>query len=172
MQPNQIQTLGRRYRPSSLLWIALSVVLAVNAALAQSLGSYGSLRGSILDPSNAAIPSAKMTLSNPLTGVQRTVSADSGGAYQLNGIPFGSYRLSVLMEGFEQSRQTVAIESLVPMELNITLALAGASTAVEVSGGAAGLELSPTTHGTWTDPHSIALPCKTRLPVSAKWLLE
>ena len=47
------------------------------AAFAQSLGNYGSLRGIILDPSNAAIPSAKVTLSNPLTDVQRAVSADA-----------------------------------------------------------------------------------------------
>ena len=117
-------------------------------AFAQSLGNYGSLRGIILDPSNAAIPSAKITLSNPLTGVERTVSADPAGAYQLNGIPFGSYQISVSMEGFQESRQTVSIRSPVPMELNITLALSGASTTVEVSGGAAGLELTPTAHST------------------------
>ena len=32
------------------------------AAFAQSLGNYGSLHGIILDPSNTAIPSAKITL--------------------------------------------------------------------------------------------------------------
>jgi hypothetical protein len=111
---------GRLCRPSSLLlWIVLSLVLAGKpAAFAQSLGNYGSLRGIILDPSNAAIPSAKVTLSNRLTGVQRTVSADPAGAYQLNGIPFGSYQISVSMEGFQESRQTVSIRSPVPMELN------------------------------------------------------
>ena len=124
------------------------MVLAVNVVVAQSLGNYGSLRGSILDPSNAAIPSATVTLSNPLTGVQRTVSADAAGAYQLNGIPFGSYQVSVSMAGFQASRQTVSIGSPVPIELNITLALAGSATELEVSGEAAGLELSPTAHGT------------------------
>ena len=68
-------------RPSSfLLWIVLSLVWAGKpAAFAQSLGNYGSLRGIVLDPSNAAIPSAKVTLSNPLTDVQRAVSADAAG---------------------------------------------------------------------------------------------
>ena len=133
---------------SLLLWIVLSMMWAGKPAFAQSLGNYGSLRGIILDPSNAAIPSAKITLSNPLTGVQRAVSADAAGAYQLNGIPFGSYQISVSMERFQESRQTVSIRSPVPMELNITLALTGASTTVEVSGGAAGLELTPTAHST------------------------
>jgi len=87
-------------------------------------------------------------LSNPLTGVKRTVSADTTGAYRLNGSPFGSYQVSVSMEGFQESRETVSIGSPVPVELNITLALAGSSTSVEVSGTPASLELSPTAHGT------------------------
>jgi len=148
MRLNQIPTLSPRHWPSSLLWTGLLAVFAVNTGLAQSLGNYGSLRGTILDPSKAAIPSATVTLSNPLTGVQREVLADGAGSYQLNGIPFGSYQLSVLMDGFQESSQTVSIASPVPVELNITLALAGASTAVEVSAGAVGVELSPTAHGT------------------------
>src|ERR1700757_5152566 len=118
------RTRGRLCRPSSLLlWIVISLVWARKpAAFAQSLGNYGSLRGIILDPSNAVIPFAKVTLSNPLTDVQRAVSADAAGAYQLNGIPFGSYQISVSMEGFQESRQTISIRSPVPMELNITLA--------------------------------------------------
>ena len=93
MPPHRIRGLCR---PSSLLlWIVLSMMGAGKpAAFAQSLGNYGSLRGIILDPSNAAIPSAKVTLSNPLTDAQRAVSADAAGAYQLNGIPFGSYEKS------------------------------------------------------------------------------
>jgi len=148
MRPDQIQTTGQRCRHWSLVCIALPLFLAANAAFAQSLGNYGSLRGMILDPSNAAIPAARVILSNPLTGVKRTVSADTTGAYRLNGIPFGSYQVSVSMEGFQESRETVSIGSPVPVELNITLALAGSSTSVEVSGTPASLELSPTAHGT------------------------
>src|SRR5579871_644312 len=124
MPPHRVR--GPLSRPSSLLLCVLLSMMWTGkpAAFAQSLGNYGSLRGIILDPSNAAIPSAKVTLSNPLTGVQRTVSADAAGAYQLNGIPFGSYQVNVLMEGFQEARRTVSIGSAVPMELNIMLALA------------------------------------------------
>jgi len=47
------------------------------AAFAQSLGDYGSLRGLVLDGSQASIPSATVTLQNQLTGVRRTASTDS-----------------------------------------------------------------------------------------------
>ena len=119
------------------------------AAFAQSLGDYGSLRGLVLDGSQASIPSATVTLQNQLTGVRRTASTDSSGAFQLNGIPFGSYRLVTGAPGFQDRAQSVAIGSPVPVDLKIVLAVAGASTSLEVTDSPGGtLELSPTAHGT------------------------
>ena len=119
------------------------------SALAQSLGNYGSVHGLILDASTGSVGSATVTLSNPLTGVRRTVSSDPKGTYQLNGIPFGSYQLSASAPGFQEYMHSISVGSPVPVELNITLAIAGTATTVEVSGTSSGaLELSPTAHGT------------------------
>jgi len=142
----------RRGKARSTVCLALAVIgvfAILPAAPAQSLGNYGSLRGLVLDPSQSSVPSAAVTLRNPLTGVRRTASTDSTGAFQLNGIPFGVYRLTAAAPGFEESVQNVSVGSPVPLDLKIVLSVAGASTSVEVTGAAGGtLELSPTAHGT------------------------
>ena len=116
--------------------------------VSQSLGNYGSLRGVILDASKAAVPAAAIVLKNPLTGVERATSSDSGGAFQLNGIPFGNYRLTASAPGFQDSVQSVSIASPVPVEVRIPLEVASASTSVEITGAGGSLEVSPTAHGT------------------------
>lgn len=120
-----------------------------SSAAGQSLGNYGSVRGTVLDSSNASIPLATVTLSNSLTGVHRSVSVDRNGTFQLNGIPFGAYQLGASAPGFQGTVRSVSVESPVPIELNISMPVAGTSTAIKVTEAAsAGVELSPTAHGT------------------------
>jgi hypothetical protein len=124
-------------------------IATAQTASSQSLGNYGSVRGAVLDASNSLIASASVILRNQLTGVQRTASSGSAGTFQINGIPFGSYQLIASAPGFQESAQTVSISSPVPLEVKITMAVAGASTSVEVTDvGGGPLELSPTAHGT------------------------
>ena len=134
------------------LWPLMAMatcVATMQTARSQSLGNYGTLRGVVLDTSKASVASARITLGNRLTGVQRTTSSDSSGAFQLNGIPFGAYQLMVSAPGFQESAQNISIGSPAPAELTVTLSVAGASTSVEVTDVSAGaLELSPTAEGT------------------------
>ncbi len=132
-----------------IFWVTVALsATTVQLASSQSLGNYGSLRGVVLDGSNASVPSATLVLKNQLTGVQRTTSSDSQGAFQMNGIPFGNYQLTASASGFQESLRSISITSPVPVELKVSLAVAGASTSVEVTAGAGTLEISPTAHGT------------------------
>jgi hypothetical protein len=102
----------------------------------------------VLDGSNAAIPAATILLRNPITGVERTTSSDTHGAFQLNGVPFGNYRLTASAPGFQYSAKNISITSSIPVGLQVGLSLAGTSTSLEVTGTAASLEISPTAHST------------------------
>ncbi|HMF74369.1 MAG TPA: TonB-dependent receptor [Bryobacteraceae bacterium] len=133
---------------NSLRFLVLFLAI-LNSAPGQSLGNYGSIHGVVTDASNASVPSALVTLGNPLTGVQRTTSSDTGGAFQLNGIPFGPYRVTAVAPGFRESVQNISIESPVPLALKVSLSLAAASTSVDVSDKPLTIiELSPTARGT------------------------
>src|SRR5690242_14547952 len=61
--------------------------------------------GTVLDPTGAAVPAAKVTITNVNTGFARTVDSDASGAYVLPNLPVGTYRLDVLKSGFSAYRQ-------------------------------------------------------------------
>ena len=135
--------------PKILRCLVGAAVCAAGIVSAQSLGSYGTIRGTIVDGSNASIASAVLTLSNQLTGIKRSTTSDAAGYFLFHGVPFGSYALTAAAPGFQRYAQKLLIEAPVPVEVRVLLNIAGSTTSVEVSDAAPGaLELSPTAHGT------------------------
>src|SRR5450755_919900 len=74
------------------------LVLAMSAALMAQ--APGSLKGSVLDPSGAAVPGATVTLSGP-NGVVKVAQSDNNGAYTVVGLPPGKWIIRVIASGFE-----------------------------------------------------------------------
>src|SRR3954466_10094059 len=67
----------------------------------------GTIQGVVLDPSKAAIPNAKITVTN--TGRNQTVRTyvtDAGGNYSLPVLPVGTYSLHVEATGFRPQNLT------------------------------------------------------------------
>jgi protocatechuate 3,4-dioxygenase beta subunit len=60
-------------------------------AMAQSTIATGSIQGTILDSSGAAIPAAKITIRNKDTGQTFQVATSSSGAYTSGAIVPGNY---------------------------------------------------------------------------------
>ncbi len=78
--------------------IGLFLVLAMSAALMAQ--APGSLKGTVLDPSGAAVPGATVTLSGP-NGVVKVAQSDNNGAYSVVGLPPGKWTIRVIAAGFE-----------------------------------------------------------------------
>ena len=66
--------------------------------LAQATGT-ASITGFVLDPDQAAIPGATVTLT-PATGAARTTVSGGDGAYAFRNVPAGVYSVTVTMQGF------------------------------------------------------------------------
>src|SRR5579863_9888842 len=64
-----------------------------------------SLGGTVTDPSGAAIPGAKLSLTNQATGFQSNFVSDATGAYNFNNLTPGKYRLEVAAPGFKSTAQ-------------------------------------------------------------------
>lgn len=60
----------------------------------------GSLKGSVFDPSGAAVPGATVTLTGP-NGVVKVATTDNNGAYAVVGLPSGKYTIRVIAAGFD-----------------------------------------------------------------------
>src|SRR5688572_8310030 len=110
----------------SHVFVAVFAILATLAAgravHAQSI--TGSVTGSVVDPSKAAIPGASVTLTNMGTDVVQAVTSDSSGNYQFLQLPPGTYRLEATLQGFTTFRRDgiiveAARASSVPIQLRV-----------------------------------------------------
>ena len=80
------------------LIVPLFLVFACVAAIAQQ---NSEIVGTVTDQTGAAVPGAKLTLTQTETGfVYNTVSNATGG-YAFNGLNVGNYKLTVAAQGFE-----------------------------------------------------------------------
>ena len=67
---------------------------------------YGSIVGTVEDPSGGVVPAAKVTLTNTATGLVREVQADDQGRYNALNLAAGTYDLVVTAPGFRTLTRT------------------------------------------------------------------
>ncbi len=108
-------------------------------AFAQS--ARGSLTGSVLDQSGAAIPGAKVTARDPNTGVTRTTVSSAQGSYSLPELNLGSYDVTASASGFStQIQHGVQITIGNVSVLNLTLKAGSTETTINVDASAPTVE--------------------------------
>src|SRR5690242_7517982 len=114
--------------------IALLVCALAALAFAQTEIGSASLNGAITDPTGAAVPNAKVTITDPSTGYTRTTNTTEAGLYSFVRVPVGTYNLDVALPGFRPS-QTAGIRLTVGAVASVDVALqvGTASEAVSVS---------------------------------------
>lgn len=128
--------------------LAVVTVAAVGSpSFAQGLGGAGTVQGTVKDPTGGVMQSVQVRISNPVSGFSRTVSTDATGRYVFSNLPPNPYHITVEAQGFQTLERDVDIRSGVPITLDLTLALAGATENVAVVGHAGDLlERDPTAH--------------------------
>src|SRR6266576_2924573 len=82
-----------------MLALSTTIFWLVGSGLAQNTNS-GEIRGTVSDPSGAAIPNAKVTALNIDTGVSHDYYTNGAGLYDTVSILPGRYRITVSSEGF------------------------------------------------------------------------
>ncbi len=91
-------------RKSLILAVAIALsltclLLAPTSAVAQNL-QEGAVRGTVYDTTHAVVPTAKLTLTNPSTGIRRELTVSGEGSYNFDNIPPGEYTLTANADGF------------------------------------------------------------------------
>src|SRR6266849_4263760 len=102
------------------LRVGILCLLMVGSAVAQS--DRGTIAGSILDSTGAAVSGAAVTVKGADTGsVYKTVSTPDG-TYRISDIAIGRYDVTVEAPGFKLSLQTgVPVQINTVAALNVTL---------------------------------------------------
>jgi hypothetical protein len=133
---------------STFLQTALALTtIAVTSARAQGLGGAGTVQGTVKDPTGGVMQAVEVRISNPVSGYTRTTTTDAAGKYVFSNVPPNPYHIVVDAQGFQTLERDVDVRSAVPITLDLTLALAGATSTVQVVGHAEDLlERDPTAH--------------------------
>jgi hypothetical protein len=117
----------------------LLVVLGVPHARAQRV--YGSITGTVTDPTGAVIPGASVVVVEQQTGTQYKAKTDSKGQYRVLQLPVGTYNITVQAPGFETGKVEsvrVLLQNTTPA--NVTLRVGSATQSVTVKAGALSLQ--------------------------------
>ncbi len=129
-------------RQSLFAFVLLGVGISLAAGTAFPQINTATLSGAVTDPQGLAVSDAKITVTNTVTGAERTSVADENGHYNVVGIVPGTYKLRV--EGranfalFENPELLLKVgtESIV----NVTLSLSTQSQSVTVTTESAPIE--------------------------------
>jgi hypothetical protein len=116
------------------------------AGYAQSGGTSGTVTGTVLDPSAAAIKGATVTLVNPVSHYTRTGQTGDQGKFQFDNIPYNNYHVSAAASGFQTGEADTDVRSPLPVDLKITLKLGTSTSVVTVTEAGDLLETEPTAH--------------------------
>src|SRR3984893_14146039 len=121
--------------------------LGLTPARAQGLGGAGTVQGTVKDPTGGVMVAVIVNLSNPVTGLKRSATTDAAGKFAFRNLAPNPYHISVTAQGFQTLERDVNVRSAVPIDMDLTLALAGGVAAVDVVGHAEDLlERDPTAH--------------------------
>jgi hypothetical protein len=120
-------------------WVGLrKCVLVLGMAMAwlapvEAQEAGGTIVGTVMDPSGAAVASASVTIRNVATGVERTSTTNVDGVYTAPNLIPGTYEITVTATGFAtETVQGVGLLAGDRREVNVNMRLGQASDKVNV----------------------------------------
>ena len=90
----------KAFRFLSSISLLLLTLCLNSASSAQTL--YGSLTGAVTDSTGSVVSGAKVTVTNPATGLTRSDTTDASGSYQFTDLPPGAYNVTFIASSFGQ----------------------------------------------------------------------
>ena len=147
--------------------LVVAVLLAVAGGVtAQEFRA--TVKGQVVDSSQAALPGATITVRNQETGEVATATSNQQGNYTVPFLRPGLYAVTVEMSGFQTYNRTdMRLEVSQVAVINAQLGVGGLTESVNVSAEAPLLESSNANRGTVIDSARIAeLPLQSRSPMA------
>jgi hypothetical protein len=119
--------------------------------------TLGSLNGTVVDPSGAAVAGATVTATNAAINVTATTITQGTGFFQIFNLPIGTYVVKIGREGFEVTElSAIPVQEARATTVNATLKVGKATESVVVTGTPL-LNATDTTNGYTLDSAQIDL---------------
>jgi hypothetical protein len=116
-----------------VLCAVMGVLFFVVPSILRAQANSGMIQGTVADPSKAAVAGAKVRIENPVSHHVDEVQTDANGMFRIPNIPFNPYHVAVTAAGFSNFTQDVDVRSTVPITMDITLMIGGATTNITVT---------------------------------------
>ncbi len=151
--------------------LAITMLCLTLTAIAQS--PTGTIRGTVLDTSGAAIASATITITNVPTNEVRTTTSDSQGRYIFNFVQPSEYTAVATAPGFESVKQDhIIIRISVGTPIDFRMPVSKVTQQVEVNSTTPPLEVDSSSLNTVIPGRTILdLPLNGRNPTSLEVLV-
>src|SRR5271156_5865730 len=114
-------------------FVVLSILILGFAGAASAQVNTGSIHGTVVDNSGAAVVGATITATNTGTGDQRTATSGDLGQYNLQGLNPGVYKVKVASPSFKTFETSVEITVGAPSTVDAKLEVGSSTTTVEVT---------------------------------------
>ncbi len=126
----------------ALGWFALLLCVAPGAWA--QLRIVGSISGTVLDPTGAVIPNAKVVLRDNITGITKNTTSTAQGTFLFPDLASGTYEINVAVAGFQTAvLNKIAVSTSQTTDVRVNLTVGAASETITVDGGGfQGLETS------------------------------
>lgn len=150
--------------------LRLSLLLAASVALlySQAQSSSADLKGSVVDPSGAAIAGAKLSVTNHDTGLTRTSATDRDGGFLFSSLPPSRYSLHVEAPGFaEKNIEGIELRVGDTVTLPVAMSLEAVGTQLDVSAQAPVVETDRIQQSSTIEMHTI-----DNLPINRRNYLD
>ena len=138
------------------LRIARSLVCLMITSALTFAQDRGTITGAIVDSSGAAVPAAKVTVSNPATGFTQTIDSAGTGGYSFVYLVPGKYTVTTEKEGFRRAETNeIQVQVNTTVRVDITLQIGAVAETVEVTASSSVLQTERTDLGAVVDQRAI-----------------
>ena len=144
--------------------LAMLVIILCGGSTALGQRITGSITGTVNDPQGAVVPSATIKATNVETGFSRTVNSGADGAFLVQYLPVGRYRVEVTATGFKKYvAENVVIAVDQTNSLSATLTLGAQAETVEVTAAPPLVDTTTAALGSTISPSEVvSLPLVNR----------
>ena len=132
-----------------------------------SAQAIGSIRGTVVDSSQAVISGALVVAVNSATGVSRNEETNQEGIFVFPDLPIGAYQLQISRAGFQtQKRDGIVLLTGQTLDLQISLSVGSETQSVEVTSAAPLIQTASSSIQTSVDQKQMQdLPLNGRNPL-------
>ncbi|MFP5207152.1 MAG: carboxypeptidase-like regulatory domain-containing protein, partial [Acidobacteriota bacterium] len=157
-------SINRNGSPLGFLFAVIALCLtALGTPVLIAQTDTGSIVGTVVDSTGAAIPGAAVYATNTDNGMKLNAASNGTGEFNILAVPRGNYVVQVTAPGFEQATASVTVTVTTTRSVAFTLKPAGAAVTVQVTGAAPLIDSSNATIGATIEGRQV-----TQLPLNGR----